>query len=375
MTVLLDTLSLAWCGITTAFLAVRIVAYVTLVCWAWYAIIEEHVYSRRHQEELHASRTYHGKVPVVRTRLGDGIHTTQPRSPQSTQGMAPVNKEGAGYGHPNLYRASSSLTASTDETVSSDASSVADWSIWDAESAASDPLDMDAADPPQSKTPSFPSGPSFTAADTPLPPIANPAPPPHARPHVPRPVPVTVSKLGPSPNSRQFDAKGDRAKEVAGEGADVAPAAVGAAGADAGDASVLLQAGASMAGGDIVQEPAKERVRHTRHGRRKKEKKPYLVRKMEKWVYKPIHDKYEKMGFMTYKGFGRMGRRFERGLRVTGAQLSTAMNTAGLVALESVDHLIKKWVMFLGVVAALSFALLPLPSSAVLEVRLVQPVA
>lgn len=146
----------------------------------------------------------------------------------------------------------------------SETDSVADWSIWDAEEA-SEGHSSDFG--PEASAPAPAAAGASAGPASLLPPVATPAPPRHLRPRVPHPAPVTAERVAvPIPVLARAPAGASAAVPraadvgggapggvvVAGEGAEVAPAAVGAAGADKGDAAVLAQAGASLAGGHPV---------------------------------------------------------------------------------------------------------------------------
>lgn len=134
-----------------------------------------------------------------------------------------------------------------------------------------------------------------------------------------------------------------------------------AAGSTVDDAHVLSHT--TMGGNtDLVKEPAKETVRRDPStGQKVKEKKPFLTRKVEKWFIAPYTQKYERAGFMIYKGFNKVGHQIEISVNKLATDLDGAIRDAGVNAVREVEGVLQRWIKFCGLVVFLSIVLLPLP--------------
>jgi hypothetical protein len=137
---------------------------------------------------------------------------------------------------------------------------------------------------------------------------------------------------------------------------------IGAAGSTADDAHVLAHT--TMGGNtDLVKEPARETVRRDPStGQKVKEKKPFLTRKVEKWFIAPYTQKYERAGYMIYKGFNKVGHQIEISVNRLATDLDGAIRDAGVNAVREVEGVLQRWIKFCGLVVFLSIVLLPLPS-------------
>ena len=127
--------------------------------------------------------------------------------------------------------------------------------------------------------------------------------------------------------------------------------------ADRDEAHVLAHT--TMGGNtDLIKEPAKEVVRHGPEGEKHKAKKPFFARKVEKWFVAPYAQKYERVGYMMYKG----AMRVEKGVNNLAAQLDEAIRDAGVEAVNRVEVVMRKYIKFFGAAVLLTAVLLPLPS-------------
>jgi hypothetical protein len=135
-----------------------------------------------------------------------------------------------------------------------------------------------------------------------------------------------------------------------------------AAGSTADDAHVLAYT--TMGGNtDLVKEPERETVRRDPStGQKVKEKKPFLTRKVEKWFIAPYTQKYERAGYMIYKGFNKVGHQIEISVNRLATDLDGAIRDAGVNAVREVEGVLQRWIKFCGLVVLLSIILLPLPA-------------
>ena len=96
---------------------------------------------------------------------------------------------------------------------------------------------------------------------------------------------------------------------------------------------------------------------HNQQQYKKKKKKPFLTRKVEQLFIAPYAQKYEKVGYMMYKG----SMRVEKGMVKMSNEMKEAVLMAGVTAVDRVTALMTKYIKFFGTVVILSVALLPLP--------------
>lgn len=99
-------------------------------------------------------------------------------------------------------------------------------------------------------------------------------------------------------------------------------------------------------------------MRHGPGGEKHKAKKPFFARKVEKWFVAPYAQKYERVGYMMYKG----AMRVERGVNNLAQDLDESIREAGVEAVNRVEVVMRKYVKFFGAVVLLTVVLLPLPS-------------
>ena len=128
------------------------------------------------------------------------------------------------------------------------------------------------------------------------------------------------------------------------------------------DTHILAQT--TMGGNtDLIKEPARETVRKDlSSGQKVKEKKPFLTRKVEKWFIAPYTQKYERAGYMIYKGFNKVGHQIEISVDRLATDLDGAIRDAGVNAVREVESALQRWIKFFGLVLILSLILLPFPA-------------
>ncbi|KAL4538438.1 hypothetical protein Ndes2526B_g03259 [Nannochloris sp. 'desiccata'] len=94
----------------------------------------------------------------------------------------------------------------------------------------------------------------------------------------------------------------------------------------------------------------------------KKEKKPLISRKLEKYLVAPYEKQYEHVGYFLYRGINKTGIRLETSLNSLAKELDGAIRDAGVEAVNRVEVVMRRYLKFVGAVVLLTVALMPLPS-------------
>jgi len=136
-------------------------------------------------------------------------------------------------------------------------------------------------------------------------------------------------------------------------------AAVAAEAEDKDEADVLAVTTAPV----LTNPPKYSGWKKDKQGRVKKRKQPLITRMMDKYFYKPFLGKYERLGYMMYKGFNKTGMRIERGMHCIAENMNGAIRDAGVEAVHSAEEFVlRKYLKFFVVWVVLTAVLLPLPS-------------
>lgn len=78
-------------------------------------------------------------------------------------------------------------------------------------------------------------------------------------------------------------------------------------------------------------------LKKDKHCSVKKKKLPLINRMMDKYLCKPFMGKYERLGYMMYKGFNKTGMRIERGMYCVAENMLESIRDAGVEGVHTAE--------------------------------------
>jgi hypothetical protein len=145
------------------------------------------------------------------------------------------------------------------------------------------------------------------------------------------------------------------------------PAAANAAAAAAAGAAAAGERAAALGAAGLVgvqpAAPAPSKYEPHRHGMAvEMHKKPWVKRKVEKYIYAPATGQGQGLARVVHRGFAKLGRRVEIAALGMGEDLAGAIRAAGVEAVAAVEEVALRFIKFSGSAAVLTVVLLPLPA-------------